>query len=185
MHILVTGASGTLGGCVLRELLSAGHGVTAYGRSPPLVNGIKFIQGDIMQPEQLRVAGPGHDAIIHLAAVPGAGRATPEKSLHVNVVGTVNVLETAVAAGIPQVVFASSGAATGFSFQPHKIIPDYFPIDEDHPCSPQDEYCLGKLLAETTCTSIAPAGRHLVPAWTSRTGGPGHNAAHAVIRDVA
>ena len=149
MNILVTGGSGTLGGYVLRELLRAGHSVSNYSRTAPLVEGVKFIQGDITHLDQLREACPGHDAIIHLAAVPGPGRATPEQSMYVNVIGTVHVFEVAIQAGVDRVVFASSGAATGFSFQKHEIVPRYFPIDEEHPCEPQDEYGLAKLLGET------------------------------------
>ena len=157
MNILVTGGSGTLGGYVLRELLRAGHSVSNYSRTAPLVEGVKFIQGDITHLDQLREACPGHDAIIHLAAVPGPGRVTPEQSMYVNVIGTVHVFEVAIQAGVDKVVFASSGAATGFSFQKHEIVPRYFPIDEEHPCEPQDEYGLAKLLGETTCKRYSDA----------------------------
>ncbi len=99
----------------------------------------------------------GQDAVIHLAAVPGPGRATPDQLLNVNVMGTVNTLEAAVAAEVPKVVFASSGAATGFSFQAREIIPEYLPIDEAHPCAPQDEYGLSKRLGEQVCRRYSDA----------------------------
>ena len=157
MEILVTGGSGTIGGYVLRELLRTGHTVSGYSRTAPLVEGVRFIQGDIAKPDRLRDACQGHDAIIHLAAVPGPGRATPEQLLYVNVMGTVHVLEAAVQAGVDKVVFASSGAATGFSFQKHEIVPRWLPLDEEHPCEPQDEYGLSKLLGEITCKSYSEA----------------------------
>ena len=157
MRILVTGGSGTIDGYVLRELLDAGHSVTCFSRTAPQVQGVAFKKGDITKPELVGAACHGHDAIIHLAAVPGPRRATPERLIYVNVVGTVHVLEAAVKAGIYRVVFASSGADTGFSFQRCEVVPKYLPIDEEHPSEPQDEYGLSKLLAELTCKSYTQA----------------------------
>jgi len=157
MKILVTGGSGTIGGYVLRELLGAGHAVTYFSRTAPQVQGATFVEGDISEPEQVSSVCRGHDAIVHLAAVPGPGRATPERLIYVNVVGTVHVLEAAVRSGVGRVVFASSGAATGFSFQRREVVPKYLPIDEEHPSEPQDEYGLSKLLAELTCKSYTQA----------------------------
>ena len=104
-----------------------------------------------MDADGLRRACADQDAVIHLAAVPGPGRAAPAELLTLNVIGTVNVLEAAVACGVERVVLASSAAATGFSFQTHDIVPRYLPIDEEHPDAPQDEYGLSKLLAEAAC----------------------------------
>ncbi len=157
LKVLVTGGSGTIGGYVLRELLQAGHSVSSFSRTAPRVEGAGFVQGDIMEPAQLAEACQDQDAVIHLAAIPGPGRATPAQLLNVNVVGTVNVLEAAVHAGVGKVVFASSGAATGFSFQKKEIIPRYLPIGEEHPCEPQDEYGLSKLLGELTCKRYTDA----------------------------
>lgn len=157
MNILVTGGSGIIGGYVLRELLRAGHIASDYSRTPPLVEKVKFIQGDITNPDNLKSACKGQDAIIHLAAVSGAGRATSEKMIYINVLGTLHVLEAALQTGVRKVVFASSGAATGFSFQKREIIPCYLPIDEGHPCQPQDEYGLSKLLSEITCKRYSDA----------------------------
>ena len=163
MRILVTGASGTIGGYVLRELVRAGHSVSDYSRTPPRVAGIAFIQGDILDADAVRDACAGHDAIVHLAAVPGPGRATTAEMISVNVVGTVHVLEAALQADIGKVVFASSGAATGFSFQKRKIVPRYLPLDEEHPCEPHDEYGLSKLLGEMTCKRYSDAfGMHTI-----------------------
>jgi nucleoside-diphosphate-sugar epimerase len=157
MKILVTGGSGTIGGYVLRELLGAGHTVTDYSRTPPRVDGVGFIPGDIMDLAHLSTACAGHEAIIHLAAVPGPGRASPEQLLTINVIGTVNVLEAALRAGINKIVLASSGAATGFSFPKRELTPQYLPLDERHPCDPQDDYGLSKLLAELTCKRYSAA----------------------------
>src|SRR4051794_27551274 len=107
MKVLVTGGSGTIGPYVLRELVRAGHAVTCYARkTPPLVEGTEFFAGNIMDLDRLGEACRGCDAIVHLAAVPGPRRATPEQLMSINVIGTVHVLETAVRHGIRKVVFA-------------------------------------------------------------------------------
>lgn len=157
MKVLVTGGSGFIGSYVLRELLAAGYSVSSFSRGIPHIPGADFIPGDILDPERLREACLDQDAVIHLAAVSGPGRATPADMIRINVAGTVNVLEAAVRTGITKVVLASSGAATGFSFPRREIVPHYLPLDEDHPCQPQDEYGLSKLLAERCCQSYSEA----------------------------
>jgi nucleoside-diphosphate-sugar epimerase len=138
-------------------MLAGGHHVADYSRTAPLVDGVEFIQGDIADAERLAECVRGYDSIIHLAAVPGPRRATPAQLLQTNIIGLVNVLEGAVQAGVPQVVFASSGAATGFSFQVSRLMPRYLPLDEAHPAEPEDEYGLSKLLGELTCKRYSAA----------------------------
>jgi len=163
MKIFVTGASGTLGGYILRELLNSGHTVTNFDREPSPIEGVKYVEGDITNPEQLFKAVLGHDAIIHLAAIPGPGRATPDQMMQINVIGILNVLEAAHKADAKKLVFASSGAATGFTFQKYKVLPEYLPLDENHPCHPHDDYGLSKLLGEITCKRYSDAyGMHTI-----------------------
>jgi nucleoside-diphosphate-sugar epimerase len=157
VRILVTGGNGLLGSYVIRELLVAGHEVTNFARHPSGMVGAESTVGDVTDMQTLQAAVAGHDAVVHMAGVPGPGRTTAEQLLHTNVMGTVNVLESAVRNGVTKVVFASSGAATGFSFQRHEIVPRYLPIDEDHPAAPQDEYGLSKLLGEVTCRRYSAA----------------------------
>ena len=159
MKILITGGSGTLGGYVLRELLRAGHALSCYSRTAPRVDGVDFIEGDVENIEQLKTACRSHDAIIHMAAIPGPGRSSPERLIEVNVLATINVLEAAVHARVGRVVLASSGAATGFSFQERELRPGYLPLDEEHPCEPQDAYGLSKLLAEQACKGYSDGHR--------------------------
>jgi len=77
--------------------------------------------------------------------------------MSINVIGTVHVLEAAVQTGLRKVVFASSGAAAGFTFATKKMPPRYFPVDEEHLSEPQDEYGLSKLLGEITCKRYSDA----------------------------
>lgn len=157
MRVIVTGGNGLLGTFVISELRSAGHEVTSFGRHRSSIPGVASIVGDITDVQTLKGAAAGHEAVVHLAAVTGPGKTTPEHLLHTNVIGTVNVLEAAVHARVGRVVVASSGAATGFSFQRHKLVPNYLPIDELHPAAPEDEYGLSKLLCEMTCRRYTAA----------------------------
>ena len=157
MKILITGGSGTIGGYVTRELLKAGHAVVCYSRTAPRVAGVGFVEGDIKDPDGLAAACRDRQVVIHLAAVPGPGRVSPADLIDVNVTGTVHALEAAVQSGVRQFVFASSAAATGFTFPKRPLIPQYLPLDEAHPCEPHDEYGLSKLLAELACKRYSDA----------------------------
>ena len=157
MNVLVLGGSGRIGGYILRGLLRHGYIVSSYSRTAPLVEGVPFIQGDITNLDQLKEACHGQDAIIHLAAVPAPGWVPPEQLIRVNTLGTFNVLEAAFREGVGKVVFASSAAAMGFTFQRREVNPRYLPLDEEHPCEPQDEYGLSKLVGELTCKRYSDA----------------------------
>jgi nucleoside-diphosphate-sugar epimerase len=157
VKIFVTGASGTLGSYICRELLNAGHEVTGYSRSRGEMDKVRWISGDAENCAHLARSVQGHDAIVHLAAIPGPGRASPERLIATNLLTTASVLEAAVHSLVPTVVFASSGAALGFTFHKRLIPPQYLPVDEAHTCDPHDPYGLSKLLGETTCKSYSDA----------------------------
>lgn len=157
MKVLVTGGSGRVGGYVLRELLERGHALLNFGRTPPLVERVAHLPGDLSDAPAMRMAAQGCDAIVHLAAVAHPRRASPEVVMQSNVMGTFYVLEAAVSAGVSKVVFASTDATLGFAFQQRPLHPVYLPIDEDHPCVPHDEYGLSKVLGEITCKRYSDA----------------------------
>ncbi|NQW18064.1 MAG: NAD(P)-dependent oxidoreductase [Chloroflexi bacterium] len=104
--ILVTGASGLIGGLAARDL-SSDHTVTALNRRA--VDGIPTTQADLTDLDAIRPAFDGIDTVVHMAAYLG-----PDVDSHfsVNVRGTYNVLEAARQAGVKRVVFGSSGATT-------------------------------------------------------------------------
>lgn len=157
MNVLVTGATSRVGGYVLRELLACGHSLSTYGRTPPPVGGLSHHPGDIGDLEALRAAIRGREAVVHLAAVAHPKRATPEVLMQTNVMGTFTVLEAAVREGAAKVVFASTDATLGFAFPAQPKTPHYLPVDEDHPCVPEDEYGLSKLIGEAMCRRYTDA----------------------------
>lgn len=115
--ILVTGASGFLGGSLVRRLVAEGHRVRAlvHENEPiGLAGPCEIVRGDLGRPEDCRRAVDGVDRVFHFAAVTSGAAVmvrTPLVHLTPNVVMNTLLLEAAHAAGVRRFVFPSSGAA--------------------------------------------------------------------------
>lgn len=152
MRILVTGGSGKLGQECLRQLISAGHEVYNVDKVLPRENLCKTMRMDFMDYGQVLEAFThiegGWDkpeCIVHLAAIPGPSHAANAALFHNNLISSFNVFWAAKAAGIKNIVWASSETLTGLPFD---VAPPYLPIDEDIPRRPNWAYSLAKLLDE-------------------------------------
>ncbi len=150
MKVLVTGGSGRLGKYILREL-EGRYELTNFDIVEPNDSEHEFVKGDITKLEDLEKVMPGHEAVIHLAAIPHPLVDPPEKVMFINTMGTFNALEAAAKNGVKKFIAATSDSALGFVFQEHHFLPEYIPIDEEHPLKPQDPYGLSKLINEETC----------------------------------
>ncbi|MCU1519150.1 MAG: NAD-dependent epimerase/dehydratase family protein [Pseudarthrobacter sp.] len=107
MRVLVTGASGLLGGAVARLLVLQGHAVTTFQRRPAGIDDAADLIGSIEDDAAVRRAVAGAEGVIHLAAkVSFTGR--PAEFLDVNVEGTRRLLRAARDAGVRDLVFVSS-----------------------------------------------------------------------------
>jgi nucleoside-diphosphate-sugar epimerase len=158
MKIAVTGAAGTVGSVLIRELFDHGHDVVAVDLAAPAEPIGEFMQADILDIGTLVEAFSGCDAVVHLAAIREAGIAPPEVTFDVNARGTMNAIEAAVRARASRFVHASSEAVLGFAYRTIDFKPNYFPIDEEHPLLPQDCYGVSKLAAEEVCRSYTRKG---------------------------
>ena len=112
----------------------------------PAKEGVFLIQGDIRDIKTCKLVAENVDCIVHLAANTGVGPSVenPRIDMETNVGGTFNLLESARMNGVPQFVFASSGAPAGVVDPPihEEIAP--------HPVSP---YGSSKLAGEGYCSA--------------------------------
>lgn len=151
MRILVTGGAGFIGSHLVDGLIDAGHEVVVVdnlwahggGRRENLHPRAAFVHMDIRDDELQRVFRdfkPEH--VCHHAAQHSVGIGTrdPQFDANVNVVGTLNVLEAAVASGTRKIVFASSAATYGDVA--------HLPVDERTPQRPVSPYGISKMVVE-------------------------------------
>ncbi len=124
MTVFVTGATGFLGGHVVRQLLSGGYGVTALVRRPYDARhladaGCRLVHGDITDAASVRAGMEGASSVIHMAAQYETGLSGPdrgwlsERMADINVNGTRNVLEAMRDLEIPRGVYTSTLAVMG------------------------------------------------------------------------
>ena len=98
VHHFVTGATGFIGGRLVRKLLERGDRVTALVRTPYRARdlstlGARVVKGDVTDPASIRRGMAGCDTVFHVAAVYELGSDRPDRVERVNVDGTRHVLE--------------------------------------------------------------------------------------------
>ncbi len=119
LHVLVTGGAGFIGSHVVDAYLRAGHRVTvvdslATGRTANLDARVKFFQDDIRSASLDAIFRQGRfDLINHQAAHIDLRRSVefPWHDAEVNILGTLNLLESACRYGVKRIIFASTGGA--------------------------------------------------------------------------
>lgn len=153
--IVVTGGSGMLGRAVIRELLAGGRAVLSIDRAAPRDDLCQSQIVDLTRAEEVTRALAGAEGVVHLGAYQAPGIVSDPETFGNNVGATYNVLHAAAALGIRRAVIASSTAAFGFLYAPKMFFPDYLPLDENHPCKPQDPYGLSKVAGESIADSFA------------------------------
>ncbi len=154
-NVVVTGASGGVGPWLVRELVRAGHRVTAVDRVPPREPlGVPFRQAELTDQGQAYWAVSGAETVVHFAAIPAPGRLPDHVVFDNNVTSTWHVLEAAARLGVRRVIFASSLSAYGFAWADQPFPPHYFPVDEAHPLLPKECYGLSKVVGEQICATF-------------------------------
>jgi len=169
MDVLVTGAAGMVGRAVVPVLRSAGHRVVATDLPGALpAAGVHADLADAGQADAL-IGGAGFEAVVHAAAIPSPGQHPPHVVFANNTMATFNVIEACVASGVRRLVNISSVGVLGLHYATRRFLPDYLPIDEQHPLRPQDPYGLSKLFGEQLCDAAVRRSElrciSLRPAW--------------------
>jgi nucleoside-diphosphate-sugar epimerase len=150
-RVLVTGAAGRIGSVTTRHLTDHGALVTALSIvDDPSLKADRVIIGDTRSEADVAAALEEVELVVHLAALPHPTSGTPYDVYTTNVVSTFNVLAQAGARGIRRAVVASSINAYGVPFNPHNVLPAYYPLDEKIPADVADWYSLSKQNDENT-----------------------------------
>lgn len=141
MRALVTGATGCVGANVVEAAIDAGYEVRAMQRPTSSLGAldgldVTMVTADLLEVDSLNGAVAGCDLVFHCAGIAQYWRNHAQRIYTVNVIGTRNLLQAALDAGVDRVVFTSSVAALGLPDQP------------------------GDLLDETACFDVAPGRFH-------------------------
>ena len=153
--VLVTGADGFIGSHLVERLVREGFDVRAFvlynsfnswgwlDKCAADVRGkFEVFSGDVRDPNGVREAMRGCDAVLHLAALIAIPYSyhSPDTYVDTNVKGTLNVLQAARDLGVSRVVHTSTSEVYGTA--------RYVPIDERHPLSGQSPYSATKIAAD-------------------------------------
>ena len=153
--VVVTGAGGFIGGHLVAELVRQGAAVRAFVRynsrnergtldwlEPDVVSDVDVVLGDLRDVESVGNAVEGADIVLHLAAqiaIPYS-YVNPRDFFETNVLGSLNVAQAALRAGVERLVHTSTSEVYGSARS--------VPITEDHPLEPQSPYAASKLAAD-------------------------------------
>lgn len=159
--ILVTGADGFIGSHLTEELVKKGYQVRAFVLynsfntwgwldtfPKELLSQIEIFQGDVRDPNGVKEAMKGVDAVFHLAAliaIPFSYH-SPDTYVDTNIKGTLNVLQAARDLGTKRVLVTSTSEVYGTA--------QYVPIDEKHPFQGQSPYSATKIGADRLAESF-------------------------------
>ncbi len=153
-RIVVTGGAGFIGRETSRRLVSSGYDVVCFDLAEQIARhrdtlaeiaktgSLSLEQGSILDRNAVRQVMAGADVVIHLAAMLGVKKTEDNKlgCVEVNISGTDNVLNAAVAHGVQKFVFASSSEVYGE--------PDHNPISETQDTKGKTVYAVTKMAGE-------------------------------------
>src|SRR5580692_10573631 len=163
MKVFLTGATGFVGHHVAKALAAEGADLRLLVRKTSNLSNLDGIHGDtvvgdLAEPESLRSAISGCDAVVHVAADYRLWIPDPAAMYRANVDGTRELLRMAREAGVKRFVYTSSVATMHFRT-------DGIVINEDTPVSLADmvgHYKRSKFLAEQEAISAAKNGQQVI-----------------------
>ncbi len=164
MKVLVTGASGRIGGAIAARL-SLRHAVTGVDLRP---GALTTELADVENTARLAELLPGIDAVIHTASlhVPDLAARSAADFRAVNVDATRRLLAAAGEAGVRRFVYTSTTSIYGEAMLPRSGAAVW--VDESLAPRPRDVYDETKLAAEEACAAAAQAGLSCVALRMSR-----------------
>jgi UDP-glucose 4-epimerase len=161
VKLLVTGGAGYIGGVVTHALVEAGHQVvvlddlsTGFAETVPA--GVEFHRLPVHQVGEVLTREAGFEGVLHFAAKIEVAEsvARPDLYWHVNVGGTMAVLNAVRAAGTPRMIFSS----TGSMYDATSVVPlhsadgqltgGFSKLDEDAVIRPKNPYAATKLAVD-------------------------------------
>jgi NAD dependent epimerase/dehydratase len=160
MKLLVTGADGFIGSHLTEALVRAGHQVRAFVLynsfgtrgwldrcAPDVVGGFEVFAGDVRDPNGVRTAMQGVEAVLHLAALIAIPYSyhSPDTYVDTNIKGTLNILQAAREFGA-RVIHTSTSEVYGTA--------RFVPITEEHPLQGQSPYAATKIGADQLAMSF-------------------------------
>lgn len=155
MKVLVTGSDGFIGSHLTEALVRSGHEVRAFvlynsfnsrgwlDRCGADVAGkFEVFAGDVRDPNGVRTAMKGCDAVLHLAALIAIPYSyhSPDTYIDTNIKGTLNIVQAARDLGVSKVVHTSTSEVYGTA--------RFVPITEEHPLQGQSPYSASKIGAD-------------------------------------
>ena len=172
MKYFVTGATGFVGGVLVRQLREQGHEVHAIVRDPNTAKdlqdlGVKLFMGDVTQKESMREAMQGVDGVYHVAGWYKIGVKDKTDAEKVNVQGTRNVLELVQELNIPKAVYTSTCAINSDTHG--KVVDEYYHFTGKH----ISEYDRTKAAAHEVAKAFIAKGLPLVMVMPGLIYGPG------------
>lgn len=159
--ILITGADGFIGSHLTEALVRAGYDTKAFvlynsfnswgwlDSCSPEVNGkFEVFSGDVRDPNGVRAAMKGCDAVLHLAALIAIPYSyhSPDTYVDTNIKGTLNIVQAAKDLGIKKVIHTSTSEVYGTAH--------FVPITEEHPLQGQSPYSASKIGADQIAMSF-------------------------------
>ena len=152
MHILITGATGFIGGHLVESLHARGHRLRCLVRSTSNLSWIKhlsieYVYGDLFDHAVLRAAVNGVDCVYHVAGTTKAK--TKEAYFRGNHLATENLLTAVLEANptLKRFIHVSTQAAVGPSA-------GNTAVDESTPFHPITNYGVSKMEAEKECLRV-------------------------------
>lgn len=156
MKVLITGGMGVIGSMVSSRFVQEGHRPVIMARHldrnliRPIEDKVDIELGDVLDLPRLLFIIQSYKIthIVHTAALVGAlSNQNPPQSIHINVIGTLNILEAARLMKVQRVVYTSAKGIYGHIDGEYGY-PTYKPLPEDHPKRPMRIYESAKLMGE-------------------------------------